>query len=363
MPDDTLDINNLGDDDSGTIEPTPDPTPTVDPTPSADPVPADEPTPAAEDSAGDDEFLKYVKLANDLHPTVDVMKTYGADNELQFGEVEETEYVENEETEKEIFNLFCPEDIDNADEEGLEEETWLKDDGVAVPESEESAVEEDTFNNPLNPEAEEEAAEELEEKIFNDECPEAEEEESEEEALEEETFSLCDYAAESAKADSPLNEGEAEELEEDTFNEPAAEAEEEEEEYSGDYIREMILKLLPTADAESGEKVDPEWTFGKFMKEKFPSYVASDKAAKFLDIVAQYSVVDAVERLAVQEAKEEVLAANPDETDQDALLALVQEAAEAKRLEYVKNYVKDPEEDEAKYKKFWKDVLDIIKAM
>ncbi len=312
MGDDTINNGNngLGDGDSGTIQgggqdpinTPPDNPPFPDPTP----TPTPDPAPAASDG-DEDEFLKYVKMANDLCWIPGILKAYGADKQLQFGKIEEEEYVEDEETCKLIHpNVY--------------------DDKQQVPDD----------------------------------------------VLAEDLFSIEACRDESAALDSPLN-GEDELLDEDTFNYPSNFEDTITPWYTreisdgsgadGDKIREMLMKLLPSEDVDGAVK-DPEWTFGKFMKEKFPSYVASDKAAKFLDLVAQYSVVDAVERLAVQEAKEEVLAAATGDEDQDELLALVQEAAEEKRKQYLTDYVLPPAEgDPAKYRKFWKDVLEIIKAL
>ncbi len=312
MGDDTINNgnNDLGNGDSGTIQgggqdpinTPPDNPPFPDPTP----TPTPDPAPAASDG-DEDEFLKYVKMANDLCWIPGILKAYGADKQLQFGKIEEEEYVEDEETCKLIHpNVY--------------------DDKQQVPDD----------------------------------------------VLAEDLFSIEACRDESAALDSPLN-GEDELLDEDTFNYPSNFEDTITPWYTreisdgsgadGDKIREMLMKLLPSEDVDGAVK-DPEWTFGKFMKEKFPSCVASDKAAKFLDLVAQYSVVDAVERLAVQEAKEEVLAAATGDEDQDELLALVQEAAEEKRKQYLTDYVLPPAEgDPAKYRKFWKDVLEIIKAL
>ena len=371
MGDDTINNDNgLGCQDTGTIEgggqnPVNPPTPASDPIipPAADPVP---PAPAPSDDDGEDEFLKYVKMANDLHWIPGILKAYGADNQLPFGKVEEEAYEENEETEKLVFpNEYWDKEAD-ADEE-LDEDTWSPE--TKEPQVDET-LEEEIFNDQPGPEFD--ADEDLDEEVFGDLYGEAIE--NADEVIEnEEFFGVEAYAAESAAAESPLNQGEPEALDEYTFNEP----ESEEDTFTADYprevgedaaddaekVRDMLKKLLPSEDAE-GAIQDPEWTFGKFMKAKFPSYVASDRAAKFLDLVAQYSVVDAVERLAVQEAREEVLAAATGDEDQDELLAVIQEAADAKRKEYLSTYVlPDAEGEPAKYRKFWKDVLEIIKAL
>ena len=295
-------------------------------------------------------------MANDLHWVPGILRTYGADNELPFGEVEEEEYVEDEETEKLIF----PNEYDNKQQvpdDELEEETWSNETKEPVLDDE---LEEEIFNDLPGPEYDPD--DELEEEIFNSVYDNKQQVPDDE--LEEETFTAEAYASESAAAESPLN-GEDEELEEEIFNDinPTAPVEEEESTADGEKVREMLLKLLPKEDAE-GAIQDPEWTFGKFMKEKFPDFVASDRAAKFLDLVAQYSVVDAVERLAVQEAKEEAVAAAGEDADQDELLALVQETAEAKRKQYLADYVLPEAEGEpAKYRKFWKQIVDIVKAL
>lgn len=372
MGDDTINNDNgLGGQDTGTIEgggqnpvnTPPDNPPFPDPIPTPTPDPA--PTPAESSDGGEDEFLKYVKMANDLHWIPGILKAYGADNQLPFGKVEEEAYEENEETEKLVFpNEYWDKEAD-ADEE-LDEDTWSPE--TMDPQVDET-LEEEIFNDQPGPEFD--ADEDLDEEVFGDVYGEAADNADEE--LDEELFGVEAYAAEAAEAESPLNQGEPEALDEYTFNEP----ESEEDTFTADYprevgegaaddaekVRDMLKKLLPSEDAEGAIK-DPEWTFGKFMKAKFPSYVASDRAAKFLDLVAQYSVVDAVERLAVQEAREEVLAAATGDEDQDELLAVIQEAADAKRKEYLSTYVlPDAEGEPAKYRKFWKDVLEIIKAL
>lgn len=372
MGDDTNNNENegLGGQDTGTIvgggdNPVNPPIPGNEP-PIPDPEPTPDPSPAPAEGGDEDEFLKYVKMANDLHWVPGILKAYGADNQLPFGKVEEEPYEENEETGKLIFpNEYWDKEADA--DEVLDEDTW-------TPETKEPQVDEvldeEIFNDQPGPEFD--ANEDLDEEIFGDLYGEAIDN-ADEEIENEETFGIEAYAAESAEADSPLNQGEPEALEEYVFNAP----EKEEDAFTADYprevgedsdsdaekVRDMLKKLLPSEDAE-GAIQDPEWTFGKFMKAKFPSFVASDRAAKFLDLVAQYSVVDAVERLAVQEAKEEVLAAATGDEDQDELLALVQEAADTKRKQYLTDYVMPPAEGEpAKYRKFWKEVVDIIKAL
>lgn len=371
MGDDTINNgNNLGDGDQGTITgggqnpvnpPAPNP-PFPDPTP--DPAPT---APAADDS-GDEEFLKYVKMANDLCWVPGILKAYGADKQLQYGKVEEEEYVEDEETNKLIFPneyddkqqvpdddltepIYAPEDIDPVlDQEGLAEEIFNDQPG---PEFESNDVidDPDVFTDEYD------GKEQIPDDTFEN----------------PDLFSIEKARDESAAADSPLNGEDEEFTEEDTFNYPQDEGDTYTWHYAreigdgsgadGDKIREMLMKLLPSEDVDGAVK-DPEWTFGKFMKEKFPSYVASDRAAKFLDLVAQYSVVDAVERLAAQEAKEEVLASASEDADQDELLAQIQELAEEKRLQYLADHVLPAAEGEpAKYRKFWKDVLEIIKAL
>ena len=380
MGDDINNIDNdenLGGEDNGTIQggaenpvnpPSPDNDPIIPPAdPEPDPAPADD-----ESSDGDEEFLKYVKMANDLCWVPGILKAYGADKQMKFGKVEEEEYVEDEETNKLIwpneyddYNFEPDDQVEEPELYGVEEKQPVLDDANLDPEA--------IFNN--EPEIEFEKDDNtLEEEVFPQEYDDNNFE-PDDEVEEPEVFSLEKCAEDSAAdEESPLN-GEDEELEEDTFNYPQNEedtitpwytretGEETEGEDDSEKIRDMLMKLLPSEDAE-GAIQDPEWTFGKFMKEKFPSYVASDRAAKFLDLVAQYSVVDAVERLAAQEAKEEVLAAATGDEDQDELLALVQESAEAKRKQYLADYVlPDAEGEPAKYRKFWKDVLDIIKAL
>lgn len=366
MGDDT--INNATDPldgDNGVVE---DPTnPPVNNDPDTGDTGGDDPvTPPADDTpasggGSEDDFLKYVKMANDLHWVPGILKTYGADNQLPFGEVEEEEYVENEDTKQLIFpneyGAVEPETDDDPEEESVYAPEDI--DPVVDDEFEEDEIK--TFNCENAPAAEEN--DDLDEEVFNDEYsvnPDLADDEAEEE-----TFLTEACVAESAAAESPLN-GEDEDLEEDTFNEPLEEAASDEEEGEGgssEKVREMLQKLLPTEDAE-GAVQDPEWTFGKFMKAKFPDFVPSDRAAKFLDLVAQYSVVDAAERLAVQEAKEEVLANATGDEDQDELLKSVQEAAEEKRKQYLSDYVlPDAEGEPAKYRKFWKQVLDIITAL
>ena len=354
------------DGDNGVIEdPTNNPPANNDPdsgdTGGDDPVtpPADD-TPAS-GGGSEDDFLKYVKMANDLHWVPGILKTYGADNQIPFGEVEEEEYVENEDTEQQIFPNEYGAVEPEADDDPEEESIYAPEDIDPVVDDEFEEDEIKTFNCEDAPAAEEN--DDLDEEVFNDEYsvnPDLADDEAEEE-----TFLTEACVAESAAAESPLN-GEDEDLEEDTFNEPleeAASGEEEGESGSSEKVREMLQKLLPTEDAE-GAVQDPEWTFGKFMKAKFPDFVPSDRAAKFLDLVAQYSVVDAVERLAVQEAKEEVLANATGDEDQDELLKSVQEAAEEKRKQYLSDYVlPDAEGEPAKYRKFWKQVLDIITAL
>ena len=373
MGDDTINNENegLGGQDSGTIvgggaDPVNPPAPNPGfPIPD-EPDPEPTPTPSTPASGGENEFLKYVKMANDLHWIPGILKAYGADNQLPFGKVEEEAYEENEETEKLVFpNEYWDKEADA--DETLEEEVWS-------PETKEPQVdeelEEEIFNDQPGPVFDQN--EDLEEEIFGNLYGEAIE--NADETFDEETvFGVESYAAESAAAESPLNQGEAEDLDEYTFNLPEKEADTFTPDYPAEIgdgaaedaekIRDMLKKLLPSEDAEGAVK-DPEWTFGKFMKAKFPDFVASDRAAKFLDLVAQYSVVDAVERLAVQEAKEEVLAAATGDEDQDELLALVQESADTKRKQYLTDYVMPPAEGEpAKYRKFWKEVVDIIKAL
>ena len=362
MGDDTNNnVNDPLDNDNGVIE---DPTnnqpanndPDSGDTGGDDPVtpPADD-TPAS-GGGSEDDFLKYVKMANDLHWVPGILKTYGADNELPFGEVEEEEYEEDDETKKRIFPNEYDSRVPEKDDVPAEESVYAPED--IDPVLDDSGLEEKTFNCEDAPVAE--GDDDVEEKVFNEEYsvnPDLTNEDGEEK-----TFLAEDYAAESAAAESPLN-GKDETLDEDTFNEPLDAEEAPASGDSSEKVREMLQKLLPTEDAEGAVK-DPEWTFGKFMKAKFPDFVASDRAAKFLDLVAQYSVVDAVERLAVQEAKEEVVGAATGDEDQDELLALVQEAAETKRKQYLSDYVlPDAEGEPAKYRKFWKEVLDIIKAL
>lgn len=370
MGDDTINNdNNLGNGDSGTIQgggqdpvnPPADNPPFPDPIPTPDPAPA---APAASDE--DDEFLKYVKMANDLCWIPGILKAYGADKQLQFGKVEEEAYVENEETGK----LIHPNEYDAkfhiADDTFDPEETWENE--TKTPVLDQTGLAEEIFNDLPGPvfDRDEDPTEEVFPTVYDDKT------QIPDDVLEEDLFSIEKCRDESAALESPLN-GSDEELELDTFNEPVNMLDTfttwwpremgDGTVSDGDKIRDMLKKLLPSEDVDGAVK-DPEWTFGKFMKEKFPSYVASDRAAKFLDLVAQYSVVDAVERLAVQEAKEEVLAAATGDEDQDELLALVQESAETKRKQYLADYVLPPAEgDPAKYRKFWKQVLDIIKAL
>jgi hypothetical protein len=371
MGNDTIDNENegLGGEDQGTIQgggqnPV---NPPMDnpPFPMPDPEPDPDPAPAADES-GDEEFLKYVKMANDLCWIPGILKAYGADKQLQFGKIEEEEYVEDEETNK----LIHPNEYDDKQQipdDKLDEETWENE--TKEPVLDQEGLEEEIFNDLPWPEFE--GNDDLEENVFPTVYDDKQQIPDDE--LEEELFSIEKCRDESAAdEESPLN-GSDEELEEDTFNYPHDFEDTitpwytrevgDGEESDGDKIREMLMKLLPSEDVDGAVK-DPEWTFGKFMKEKFPSYVASDRAAKFLDLVAQYSVVDAVERLAVQEAKEEVLAAADDSADQDEILALIQESADEKRRKYLADYVLPASEDEpAKYRKFWKQVLDIIKAL
>jgi hypothetical protein len=371
MGDDTINNgnNDLGNGDSGTIQgggqdpinTPPDNPPFPDPTP----TPTPDPAPAASDG-DEDEFLKYVKMANDLCWIPGILKAYGADKQLQFGKIEEEEYVEDEETCKLIHpNVY--DDKQQVPDDVLAEETWENETKEPVLDQE-GLDETEIFNNAPWPvfEKDDTLDEEVFPTVYDD------KQQVPDDVLAEDLFSIEACRDESAALDSPLN-GEDELLDEDTFNYPSNFEDTITPWYTreisdgsgadGDKIREMLMKLLPSEDVDGAVK-DPEWTFGKFMKEKFPSYVASDKAAKFLDLVAQYSVVDAVERLAVQEAKEEVLAAATGDEDQDELLALVQEAAEEKRKQYLTDYVLPPVEgDPAKYRKFWKDVLEIIKAL
>lgn len=369
MGDDTINNDNgLGGQDTGTIEgggQNPVNTPPDNP-PFPDPIPDPAPAPSAPADGGEDEFLKYVKMANDLHWVPGILKAYGADNQLPFGKIEEEAYEENEETEKLVFpNEYWDKEADA--DETLEEDIWEPE--TKEPQTDET-LEEDIFNDQPGPEFD--ADETLDEEIFGNLYGESIEN-ADETFSEETVFGVEEYAAESAEAESPLNQGEPETLDEYFFNEP----ESFEDTITPDYprevgedsssdaekIRDMLKKLLPSEDAEGAIK-DPEWTFGKFMKAKFPSYVASDRAAKFLDLVAQYSVVDAVERLAVQEAREEILASATGDEDQDELLASIQTAADAKRKQYLSDYVMPSAEGEpAKYRKFWKDVLAIIQAL
>lgn len=371
MGNDTIDNENgLGGEDQGTItgggqgaiNP---PNPANDPPipPAADPAPDAEP--ASNDDSGDEEFLKYVKMANDLRWIPGILKAYGADKQLQFGKVEEEEYVEDEETEK----LIHPNEYDDKHQipdDELDEDTWENE--TKEPVLDQEGLEEEIFNDLPWPEFE--GNDDLEENVFPTVYDDKQQIPDDE--LEEEKFSIEACRDESAAADSPLN-GSDEDLEEDTFNYPHDFEDTITPWYTREVgdgvdngeekIREMLMKLLPSEDVDGAVK-DPEWTFGKFMKEKFPSYVTSDRAAKFLDLVAQYSVVDAVERLAVQEAKEEVLADAAEDADQDEILAQIQELADEKRKQYLADMVWPAAEGEpAKYRKFWKQVLDIIQAL
>ena len=374
MGNDTIDNdNNLGGEDQGTItgggqDPVNVP-PAPGDGPAFDPVPDPAPTPAPSDESsdgGDEEFLKYVKMANDLCWIPGILKAYGADKQIPFGKVEEEEYVEDEETEK----LIHPNEYDDKQQipdDDLEVETWENETKEPILDQE-GLDEGEIFNNLPWPEFD--GNDDLEEEVF----PTVYDDKQQipDDDLEEELFDIEACRDESAALDSPLN-GSDEDLQEDTFNYPH----DMDDTYTWDYVREigdgtesdgekvreMLMKLLPSEDVDGAVK-DPEWTFGKFMKEKFPSYVTSDRAAKFLDLIAQYSVVDAVERLAVQEAKEEVLAAADENADQEEILALIQESADEKRKQYLADYVLPPSEGEpAKYRKFWKQVLDIIQAM
>ena len=364
------DSQNLGNQDPGTItgsgqNPV---NPPANNPPFPDPVPTPDPAPASPASGGgsEDDFLKYVKMANDLHWVPGILKTYGADNELPFGKVEEEEYVEDDETCKLIFPEEYWHKQHETDDAGLDEETYSN--VVKKSVTDDNTLDEELFNDEPGPVFE--SNDTLDEDVFPGEYW-HKKHETDDADLGDEVFGIEDFAAESAAAESPLN-GEDETLEMDTFNEPkdfadtythwvpreidAASAD-------GEKVREMLMKLLPSEDAEGAVK-DPEWTFGKFMKEKFPDFVASDRAAMFLDLVAQYSVVDAVERLAVMEAKQEIVSAAAEDADQDELLAQVQELAETKRKQYLTDYVMPPSEGEpAKYRKFWKEVVDIVKAL
>ena len=369
MGNDTIDDQNLPGGDSGTIQgggqdpvnPPADNPPFPIPDPEPDPAPADDSA-----SDGDDEFLKYVKMANDLCWIPGILKAYGADKQLQFGKVEEEAYVEDEETGK----LIHPNEYDAkfhiADDSFDPEEIWENE--TKSPVLDQKGLAEEIFNDLPGPvfDRDEDPEEEVFPTVYDGKT------QIPDDVLEEELFSIEQCRDESAALESPLN-GSDEDLELDTFNEPTKVIDTfttwwpremgDGTVSDGDKIRDMLMKLLPSEDVDGAVK-DPEWTFGKFMKEKFPSYVASDRAAKFLDLVAQYSVVDAVERLAVQEAKEEVLAAADENADQDEVLALVQETAETKRKQYLADYVLPAAEgDPAKYRKFWKQVLDIIKAL
>lgn len=369
MGNDTIDNQNLPGGDSGTIQgggqdpvnPPADNPPFPIPDPEPDPAPADDSA-----SDGDDEFLKYVKMANDLCWIPGILKAYGADKQLQFGKVEEEAYVEDEETGK----LIHPNEYDAkfhiADDSFDPEEIWENE--TKSPVLDQKGLAEEIFNDLPGPvfDRDEDPEEEVFPTVYDGKT------QIPDDVLEEELFSIEQCRDESAALESPLN-GSDEDLELDTFNEPTKVIDTfttwwpremgDGTVSDGDKIRDMLMKLLPSEDVDGAVK-DPEWTFGKFMKEKFPSYVASDRAAKFLDLVAQYSVVDAVERLAVQEAKEEVLAAADENADQEEVLALVQETAETKRKQYLADYVLPATEgDPAKYRKFWKQVLDIIKAL
>ena len=221
MGDDTINNDNgLGGQDTGTIEGSgqnpvntpPDNPPFPDPDPTPDPAPA----PAEASDGGEDEFLKYVKMANDLHWIPGILKAYGADNQLPFGKVEEEAYEENEETEKLVFpNEYWDKEADA--DEVLDEDTWSPE--TKDPQVDE-ILDEEIFNDQPGPEFD--ADEDLEEEVFGDLYGEAIE--NADEVIEnEEFFGVEAYAAESAAAESPLNQGEPEALDEYTFNEPESE--------------------------------------------------------------------------------------------------------------------------------------------